>query len=490
MLIFSFQEYIKAMCNPQEILSMTYPEGMHDILSDSAVHQKLEKQSRAAILFENNKITICGTDNLSVTLAMSSIEELIHRYLKEATPIGELASPNSRVANTRLDSELRRLSSEDQSLDWGEGNVRMSSSAVKRAVLSLFADETNNDKDVVIGTKKASKISPVRSAKGPKAITSSIPVLPSSAATSSTNSPIKGSPGRGSTFLREVALGRGYTEKEIQHVFSVKGTNIKSSELMKALMENQKGTNSSSNIKTLKTPERVTVQASTSEGNRSSPADGTPHLQDYFQRLGQDAEAEKNCNLDELKKLNEQRQQLLREAYLKRGQAVANSVEAMVISDEGSSSGGEDVQYVSYHPPAAQNRLKNGSHAKGTSIDALDDFSLPPEVGKNNSPKRHQVPPKKNPKKKNSPNRKENSRDINKATAESPTWQQHEMMNVDASIQDRGFMPRPASPTHIIMHAEAIAQNNPALRGLPQGPLNPSVKRRHVIIDGSNVAMA
>ncbi len=47
--IFFFQEYIRSLCNPEEAVSMKYPEDMHSLVFDRDVHKRIEKQSRAVV---------------------------------------------------------------------------------------------------------------------------------------------------------------------------------------------------------------------------------------------------------------------------------------------------------------------------------------------------------------------------------------------------------------------------------------------------------
>lgn len=61
-------------------MTVPYPQDLHKILTSETIHEKLEHQSKAAIIFtENYEAFIMGSE-LAVTLALSALEDLMTKY--------------------------------------------------------------------------------------------------------------------------------------------------------------------------------------------------------------------------------------------------------------------------------------------------------------------------------------------------------------------------------------------------------------------------
>ena len=134
------QGYIKALVAPTEGITVNYPEEIHDVLINPTVLVKLEQQSKAVVMFspgQRGELRILGCDTLSVTLALSTVEDLINKYLQEQTNESATAAfkAPSQQATKRLDNELRRLSSENGVVIISEDDYSDMNNAVKRTIL-------------------------------------------------------------------------------------------------------------------------------------------------------------------------------------------------------------------------------------------------------------------------------------------------------------------------------------------------------------------
>ena len=125
---------------PTEGITVNYPEEIHDVLINPTVLVKLEQQSKAVVMFspgQRGELRILGCDTLSVTLALSTVEDLINKYLQEQTNESATAAfkAPSQQATKRLDNELRRLSSENGVVIISEDDYSDMNNAVKRTIL-------------------------------------------------------------------------------------------------------------------------------------------------------------------------------------------------------------------------------------------------------------------------------------------------------------------------------------------------------------------
>ena len=78
-----FKAYLRALTTPQETLAMSYPPGAQEMLMDPPTHIKIEHQSKAAILFMEGQELLVQGDTLSVTLAVSAIEDFLNTNFPE-----------------------------------------------------------------------------------------------------------------------------------------------------------------------------------------------------------------------------------------------------------------------------------------------------------------------------------------------------------------------------------------------------------------------
>ena len=124
---------------------MNYPEEIHDVLINPTVLVKLEQQSKAVVMFspgQRGELRILGCDTLSVTLALSTVEDLINKYLQEQTNESATSAfkAPSQQATKRLDKELRRLSSENGVVIISEDDFSDMNDAVKRTILGWLQE--------------------------------------------------------------------------------------------------------------------------------------------------------------------------------------------------------------------------------------------------------------------------------------------------------------------------------------------------------------
>lgn len=129
------------MCSPGETFSQAYPSEILEILSSPLIHNRIEKQSNAVLLFSSTQATIQGEDNLAVTLAMSIIDDIIDNFLGTTDILPASPDATNTSGSNRLDTELRRLSSQHKELYDEEYYVEELTSlppAVKRTMLKHY----------------------------------------------------------------------------------------------------------------------------------------------------------------------------------------------------------------------------------------------------------------------------------------------------------------------------------------------------------------
>ena len=130
---------------PTETITVNYPKEMHNVLVNPTVLVKLEQQSKAIVMFspgQRGELRVLGCDTLSVTLALSAIEDLINIYLQEQTSDSGTAafqSPSHR-AKKRLNKELRRFSLDDSIIIISEEEFTYMNNAVKRTILGWLQE--------------------------------------------------------------------------------------------------------------------------------------------------------------------------------------------------------------------------------------------------------------------------------------------------------------------------------------------------------------
>ncbi|XP_060080272.1 NEDD4-binding protein 1-like [Ylistrum balloti] len=151
------KEYILALCDPKEMQTLTF-KNCRALLSNETIEQ-IEKQTNAVIVMEGtSSVTITGTD-LGVTLAMSSLEELLGQYDTEMDGTEGKTNEKDTTADDsvspwslRLDTSLQRALSQQS-----DGNSSMTiedydnaSASVKRVILHCLNDTATDDIDDVL----------------------------------------------------------------------------------------------------------------------------------------------------------------------------------------------------------------------------------------------------------------------------------------------------------------------------------------------------
>ncbi|XP_069112055.1 NEDD4-binding protein 1-like [Argopecten irradians] len=148
------KEYILALCDPKETQTLHY-KGCQALLNNETV-EHIEKQTNAVVMVDgSSSVTITGTD-LGVTLAMSSLEELLGQYDTEMdgteikqnekdTSADDSVSPWSLRLNTSLQRALSQQSDGNSSITIEDYDNTPAS--VKRVILQCLNDTTTDDID-------------------------------------------------------------------------------------------------------------------------------------------------------------------------------------------------------------------------------------------------------------------------------------------------------------------------------------------------------
>lgn len=151
-----FQEYIVALCHPEDFITMRIPNVLFGNGCDQL--EKVEVQTRAAISMKNStEIMISGTD-LAVTLAMSAIEDLILRSNDaDQTDSAPAAGNNSDKvkkekrlssdAAVRLETRFERALSQHSDGLYSSKDYEHASDAVKRVILQCWSEDSLSAQD-------------------------------------------------------------------------------------------------------------------------------------------------------------------------------------------------------------------------------------------------------------------------------------------------------------------------------------------------------
>ena len=130
---------------------MPYPPELYPLLTNQAVRTRLEATTKAVLRFPSRgEINIYGLDSLSVTLAMSALEDVINKHMDLTTydPEESLGKASKSHSSDRLDHELRRLSSlEGRGVL--ENDYSQVNDAVKRTILSWMMEDNDGGADRV-----------------------------------------------------------------------------------------------------------------------------------------------------------------------------------------------------------------------------------------------------------------------------------------------------------------------------------------------------
>ena len=273
---------MKAMVAPTEGITVNYPAEIHDVLVNPSVLVKLEQQSKAAVMFTPNQrgeLRILGCDTLSVTLALSTVEDIINKFLQEqtnasSTAAGATFKSPSQKATGRLNSELRRLSSmssNDGVVIISEDDLSDMNDAVKRTILGWLQEnpgpstperpaETSahcsvppSPDVIVVDDEEVAAAS--RDTVSPGTNLSMILQDTSFCSVTPENSPEQKQPQPGTSavhadkpdplnitqnLLTYLAEDRGYSAQEIEVVFKVHGQSLPASRFLRLLVANRK----------------------------------------------------------------------------------------------------------------------------------------------------------------------------------------------------------------------------------------------------------
>ena len=444
-----FQTYVKTLCNPEETLQMPYPPELHPLLTNSTVKARLENTTQAVLRFPSHgQVDIHGLDSLAVTLAMSALEDVINKHMDIAVYDPEDAlgtAANKSHSSDRLDNELRRLSSQE-----GKGGLENDYSgvndAVKRTILSWMMEDsegggdweakemTAGNKDVKfkslgIPVQQLEKIQlgatqPGQQQRSESPMEMEIDgateedevdginlhpeVTPLAVSAGSVTKPTATSaqdphsfhvtPEEPDDSLKEIALDKGYTEKEIQEVFDEYGKSIRASDFMRALVTNRRLKDSGARPKSNVAVSMIEglPRPPTSDQLASSPhlrpamletekqakaLKVSVHLNDYLEQRCKDHKEEENCDgREDLIRKNKEQQELLREAYKKREEEkLAREQRCQPNAQQQEKP--EDFAVVDLtEEDSAPEESKLDMASGGAKLDQLDDFSLPSQV--------------------------------------------------------------------------------------------------------------
>ena len=393
------------MCNAEEKLCIQYPVELHCILTNPRIHTKLEKQSKTAITFDPGRIGeawIYGSDTLAVTLAFSAVEDIITKYSEDGDSESILESPNAKLASSRLDSELHRLHAQDKEIIYDDDYSKMPD-AVKRSILNWYLEDPNTSEDASPrnverdDTKTAgdavdhigdvtdkfndTKISSQSSThKGKAADTVGYLAKPSDFVISGSSEASQPTPSllQENSLLRETGLNHGYTEKEIDVVLASAMGPMRTSDFLRALVNNrklEKVVSDSSAGKSKKTGSDEGANASTSAlmsdcsakhplddflssgsskltNQSQSPKvaqDGSEQQKfvDYFTKLSQDfKEEEGEVPIEELKRRSQERQKLLLDAFMNKKSELQGEEKVQVTVKEDEEEDENDVEEI------------------------------------------------------------------------------------------------------------------------------------------------
>lgn len=146
----TFQEYIVAVCNPKEKQCFKVPDGCFNFLTNEKL-EHIEKLTKAVMVYSGeSSVTITGTD-LGVTLAMSSLEDLIVRIcdteedgiIQETKVKDTSADESTSPWAQRLDTSLQRALSQQSDGNCCLEDYDNTPASVKRVILQCLNDSNS-----------------------------------------------------------------------------------------------------------------------------------------------------------------------------------------------------------------------------------------------------------------------------------------------------------------------------------------------------------
>jgi hypothetical protein len=172
-----------------ETIDMKYPPMLDALVTDGELLRRVEKQSGAEIrLVECGKVSIVGSDQLSITVAYSMLEDAIAQNLDQNTP-----------DKTKIDDTIKRVV-----LDVLEKNRKVNQSA-------------GDDHDGSCSTPESEMKTNQIEEKGSSSALDKISL---------------DDPGK---YLKEFALSRGYNEEKVDNIFAHFGHALKFEVFYRAL---------------------------------------------------------------------------------------------------------------------------------------------------------------------------------------------------------------------------------------------------------------
>ncbi|CAH1778683.1 unnamed protein product [Owenia fusiformis] len=148
------KDYIISLCSPEQRVKMKYPKALAQIIQDPTCHERVERQSKAVIVFdESEHCAIVSGSELAVTLAMSALEEVIFnfKHMLGDEEQEETEYFNTSVASNRLDKELHKICDKNNDLDITE--YSFAGDDVKAVVLEWDHYDKGKEGRVVEGTE-------------------------------------------------------------------------------------------------------------------------------------------------------------------------------------------------------------------------------------------------------------------------------------------------------------------------------------------------
>lgn len=437
-----FQMYVKTLCNPLETLMMPYPKEMTPMIRNPVTLRRLEEQTKTVLLFpKDGEIVFHGPDTLAVALACSAVEDAINQHIDRLKGQG-VKSPG---VTARLDSELRRLSSQEEGASLLEPDLMHMNDAVKRSILTWMRDSDSEEtpqQGVPVHEMESIQLNKGASSSSVSSSSNHM-VVPKSSIILDSEDEDKVQQ------LRSVALSKGFSDREIQQVVDEFGACLCEDEFLEVLRSNkfqQKASTSTSSLPRAPSDTQLKNDPSLrphTMNHERNILETSKHLKDYLdQRCRDHAEEAAIDDREALMRKNEDRQELLREAYKRREEEKQRKKQPQTLISL-SDSDDSDV-------------IMTGT---SSSMDTLDDFTLPDGYV--------------------TTNRKKAVSAHNKRIHHSSSPQSHNTQKTRSpSPKKRSISPGkpPAIPS-------AYPQNP------PQSSQDPS-NLRYVVIDGSNVAVA
>ncbi|CAC5417693.1 ZC3H12 [Mytilus coruscus] len=337
------REYIIAMCQPGEVYNLPFNDKSREFLHEDNL-EEIEKQTNACIeLGDLNKVLIKGTD-LAVTLAISSLENIIGQSNIETDGVIDSENDTNEGATVgppsdwekRLDSTFLRALSNASDGSCKFDDYHNTSAEVKMAILKTLNNELSDNVDeneLFDHSEKqksagATSLHPIHIYGDDDLNSDNIQPEPvdniSEQLTETVISPRKPSSKSNDTeevkFLRNFGTSAGYSEKIIDEgllYVDDKTAPCEFLDILKQLNDSKKSENADTPMEISDgTPNKSSVfppppqVPEGDQGRRSLPKEYKNTLMKHMK-----AEEEGEMSVNELKKLNEERQKILKNQF-------------------------------------------------------------------------------------------------------------------------------------------------------------------------------